>query len=165
MQVFGADIGQMYETHASISPSSMLTAMGTYFVCSGWSHQAMAYHRRPGNIGPELGEASFDYFASSVGEWTHAVFAWDPGFQVIRDRFVGMSFRINRLKREYRSAGSPLPEHFTVVLPFKIRADLPDLDSSGERRPAETWIAGLGRQARRSCGANRRTIPADHADA
>jgi len=150
-KVFGADIGQMYETHASNIAIVDADGDGSLllYAAGGRTKQWRAIDAQ-GNIGPALGEASFDYFASSVGEWTHAVFAWDFGFRVIRDRFVEYVVPNQPIeKREYRSAGSPLPEHFTVVLPFRIRGEIYltwiARESAG---PPETWMAGLGRLER-----------------
>src|SRR5262249_37852977 len=88
-EFFGQDIGQRYETYASNIAIVDGGGDGPLLLYAAGG-RTKEWHTidAQGNVGPALGRARFDYFASSVGEWTHEVFAWDLGFRVLRDRFV-----------------------------------------------------------------------------
>jgi hypothetical protein len=150
-QVYGLDVGREYETYAS-NIAIVDGGSGGNLLLYAASGRTKQWHviSKQGSVGPRLGTARHEYLASSVGEWTHRVFAWELGFRVLRDHFVEYVVPNQPVEqRAYRSAGAPLPESFSVALPHFIRGEiyLIWVAREGSGTP-ETWIAGLGRLER-----------------
>lgn len=149
--IYGQDIGQMYETYASNIAIVDGGGGGTPLLyASGGRTKQWYLIDEQGHIGPPIGRARSDYYVSWVGEWTHAAFAWESGFRVLRDRLVEYVVPDEPVEmRNYSSAGPPLPESFTITLPFEIRGEFYVVWTAQESLgPPETWIAGLGRLER-----------------